>query len=371
MMRWENRLLMNYGLFNTMVLKTRIIFFAVVVNATLFCKALTIILSIFISMKKIFLFIFTAALFSPCKNSLAQSGDGRFKPIDDYVQSLGSLDTLNAGTISYILTKKFPDNMDKARAIFYWVANNISIDLKLAKKGSNEKMFGDDVLKTRKANANGFATLFQDMCSVAKIRCLTVDGYIKKTVEDINNKPDEFNHTWAVVQLGQSPESWFYVDPEWASGYTDEKFTVFTKKFDDNYFFADKTLFNLQHFPDNMAWQLGGNGAKSAKDFFSQPIVKKEAVEFGLRSFIRAEGFIKASNKKPAAFNFRANSNNKIEIVSLQLGSGKKTRTKTVDYTLNSGVVSFSYKFDEEDSYPVTILINNKPVLGYFIEISE
>ncbi len=318
-----------------------------------------------------FLLFIAVPAFFVGNNALAQSDNNRFKAIDEYVQSLGRLDTLNAGTISYVLTKKFPDNTDKTRAIFYWIANNISIDLKKAKQNSNEKMYGDEVLKTRKANANGFATLFQDMCSVAKIRCLTVDGYIKKTVEDINNKPDEFNHTWAVVQLGQSPETWFYADPEWASGYADEKFTVFTKKFDDSYFFADKALFNLQHFPDNLAWQLGGTGPKSAKDFFSQPIVQKEASEFGIRGYSPTEGIIKANTKKAVPFNIKTSANTKIEIVSLQIGKDKKSRTKTVDYTINGSTVSFSYKFDEEDSYPVSVLINNKPVLGYFVEITE
>lgn len=301
----------------------------------------------------------------------AQTGNERFKTVDEYVQSLGSLDTLNVGTISHILTKKFPESTDKVRAIFYWIANNIGIDLKMAKKGSNEKMASEVVLKTRKANANGYATLFQDMCSVAKIRCLTVDGYIKKSIEDINNVPDEFNHTWAVIQLGQSPDAWYYVDPEWASGSVDEKATVFTKKFDDRYFFANKTLFNLQHFPDNMAWQLGNSGPKSAKEFFAQPIVKKDAIEFGIGSYTPLNGFIKASIKKAVTFNFKVAANTKIDIVSLQIGTDKKSRTKTVDYSYNNGLVSFNYKFDEEDSYPVTVLINNKPVIGYFAEISE
>lgn len=328
-------------------------------------------MAIFICMKQMIPFLFGAIFVLSNYSCLAQANSNRFKTVDEYVQSLGSLDTLNMGTISYIITKKFPDNTDKARAIFYWIANNISIDLKMAKKGSNEKMMSEDVLKKRKANANGYASLFQDMCSVAKIRCLTVDGYIKKNVEDIDNVPDEFNHTWAVLQLGQSPESWYYVDPEWGSGSVDDKYTVFTKKINDSYFFADKTLFNLQHFPDNMAWQLGGSGAKTAKNFFSQPIVKKEAIEFGIRSYMPTEGFIKAKTKKPVAFNLKTSTDTKIEIVALQLGTDKKSRTKTVDYTFNNGIVSFTYNFDEEESYPITILINNKPVLGYFAEISE
>jgi uncharacterized membrane protein YciS (DUF1049 family) len=38
--------------------------------------------------------------------------------VDNYVKSLGSLDTLNMGTISYTVTKKFADPKEKVRAIF-------------------------------------------------------------------------------------------------------------------------------------------------------------------------------------------------------------------------------------------------------------
>ncbi len=302
---------------------------------------------------------------------LAQSSNGRYKVVDEYVQSLGPLDTLNMGTISYVVTKKFNDPSEKVRAIFDWVANNISLDCKAVRNGSNEKMTSDEVLKTRKANSNGYAALFQDMCSVVKIRCLTVDGYIKRTVEDLNDKPDELNHTWAVVQLGQSPETWYYVDPAMGSGYTDEKITVFTKAFNDHYFFANKSIFNLQHFADNQAWQLGGGGAKSVKDFFSMPIVNDYAYEVGLTGFLPLTGHFKANTKKPVLFSLSCGPNTKIDIVALQVGTAKKRRLKTVDYSAKSGSVGFSFKFDEEDSYPVTVMVNNKPVLEYFAEIEE
>lgn len=303
--------------------------------------------------------------------AVAQTSGSRFKTVDDYVKSLGSLDTLNMGTISYIVTKKFPDNMDKVRAIFDWIAYNISFDCKAARSNGNEKPDPENVLKFRKTNASGYAALFQDMCSVIKIRCLTVDGYAKNNVEQINEKPDEFNHTWVVVQLGLSPETWYYVDPTWGSGYTDDKVIVYTKAYNDAYFFADKTIFNYQHFPDNTAWVLGANSTKNIKDFFALPLVKDYAYEYGIRNISPLNGNIKASTKKPVSFSFKLKGNTKIDIVALMIGTDKKKRIKTVDYTLNNSMVSFNYKFDEEDSYPVTVLINNKPVLGYFAEISE
>ena len=290
--------------------------------------------------------------------------------VDNYVKSLGSLDTLNMGTISYTVTKKFADPKEKVRAIFDWIAYNINYDLKAGKNNDNEKTSTELVLKTRKATAVGFAGLFQDMCSVVKIRCLTVDGYAKFTTEQIIEKPDGLNHTWAVVQLGQSPDSWYYVDPTWASGYTDDKMTKFTKAFNADYFFADKSIFNYQHFPDNGAWLIG-EGTRSSSTFFSLPLVKSAAYEYKLGKFLPANGFIKTKLSKAVAFNIKLNTNIPIEIVSLEMGENKKKKTKTVDFTFSDGNVSFSHKFDMEDTYPVTVLVNNKPVLGYLVEASE
>jgi transglutaminase/protease-like cytokinesis protein 3 len=300
----------------------------------------------------------------------AQTFNGDYKIVDDYVKSLGSLDTLNMGTISYIVTKKFSSNTDKARAIFDWIAYNISFDCKAARNNGNEKMSSDVVLKTRKANANGYASLFQDMCSVVKIRCLTVDGYVKNDIEQINEKPDEFNHTWAVVQLGQSPDSWFYVDPTWGSGYTDEKVTTFTRAYNDAYFFADKVIFNYQHFPDNTAWLLG-SGTKSVKDFFATPLIKDHAYDFRISNFSPSSGMIKTTIKKPVRFSFRVNNNAPVDTVALLIGAEKNKKLKTVYFSYNNSVVSFTHNFEEEDSYPVTILLNNKPVMAYMVEVTE
>ncbi|MEO7768651.1 MAG: transglutaminase domain-containing protein [Ferruginibacter sp.] len=302
--------------------------------------------------------------------SLAQSFKEDFKVVDDYVKSLGPLDTLNAGTISFVVTKQFPDQKDKARAIFDWIAYNISFDLKAGKNNDNEKNYSDLILKTRKANAAGYAGLFQDMCSVVKIRCLTVNGYAKYNTEQINERPDEFNHTWAVVQLGLSPDTWYYVDPTWGSGYTDDKMTKFTKTYNDDYFFADRFIFNYQHFPDNTAWQLGP-GPKSVSSFLTLPLVKSAAYEFRLGKFTPDDGLIKTTISKAVSFNLKLSTGEPIEIVALEIGEGKKKKIKTVDHSMSRGNIVFNYKFEVEDTYPVTILINNKPVLGYLVEVGE
>jgi transglutaminase/protease-like cytokinesis protein 3 len=309
----------------------------------------------------------TIILLFVASNSFAQSSE--YKIVDDYIKDLGSLDSMNMGTISAVVTKNFPDNKFKARAIFDWIANNINFDLKGSRNGDNTVNLSDDILKTRKATSFGYAALFQDMCSAASIRCLTVDGYVKKTTDDINDKPDDFNHSWDVVQLGQTPTEWFYVDPTWGAGYTDKAVKVFTKAYNDSYFFSDKTIFNQQHFPDNIAWQLGGAGPKSVKEFYALPVVKDAAYEFGVTNFIPANGNVKTKAGKPLQFSMNVTNGSDITVVTLLFGDSKTRKSKQVDYSLSGNTLSFNYKFEDADSYPVTVAINGKEVLDYLVEI--
>ena len=190
-------------------------------------------------------------------NASAQTNGRDFTKIDAYVKSLGSLENMSMGTINNVVSNKFTDKMDKARAIYYWVAHNIVYDTKLIRSNSTSKNTPAEVLQTRKAVGIGFASLFQDMCSSADIRCLTVDGFVKYNTQQIGEKDQEINHSWAVVQLGQTPEEWFYVDPAFGSGYLNADMKEFTRAYTDAYFFTEKATFNQQHFPDNSAWKLG------------------------------------------------------------------------------------------------------------------
>ncbi|MEI9933354.1 MAG: transglutaminase domain-containing protein [Ferruginibacter sp.] len=159
-------------------------------------------------MKRSIKIIFISAFILIATNSFAQSDD--YKAVDDYVKKVGSLDTLNVGSISAIVTQPFQDKINKARAIYDWIAYNIDFDCKNARGNNNDKSSSDDVLKYRKATPTGYANLFQDMCSVVEIRCLTVDGYTKNSSDDINNPEDETNDTWDVIQLGQTSSEWYY-----------------------------------------------------------------------------------------------------------------------------------------------------------------
>ena len=301
-------------------------------------------------------------------HSTAQNNVQHNNAIDAYVQKLGKLDTLNMGTLATLVTKPFSDKKDKARAIFDWIAFNISFDLKAARSGSAQKNSTTEVLQYRKASSSGFASLFQDMCSSVNIRCLIPDGFVKVNAEQIEETKPEINHTWAVVQLGQSPEEWFYVDPAWGSGYADAEMKTFTLSFNDAYFFADKNIFNMQHYPDNEGWKLGP-APKTKKDFFSLPMVKSAAYELKLQGLYPIAGRIKTRVNQVLYILIKMDSAASISKVTLVKGDRKKQKEEDVINSFDKGLLKITCKFVDEGTYPATVKINGKELVTYLVEV--
>ena len=278
-------------------------------------------------MNKIAKKITCIVFFSVALSSYAQTKGKDFTAVDAFVKKAGTLDSMTMGTITEIITKSFSDKTEKIRAIFDWIAYNISFDCKAGRTGNAQKNSTNDVLLYRKAIGIGYATLFQDMCSSADIRCLTVDGFVKMNKNDINDTKTDINHSWAVVQLGQSPEDWYYVDPAWGSGYTDADMKTFTRAYNDAYFFSDKAVFNFQHYPDNEAWKLG-DAPKNKKDFYALPLIKAAAFEFGLKKCNPNNGYLKVKANKAQTFSFTMDGKGTVDKVVLLIGEPKKQKTK-------------------------------------------
>lgn len=318
-------------------------------------------------MKKIYLFLLILGI-----NTLkAQPVEMPLSANDEYVKNLGALETLNVATIADTLTRKFGDKKDKARAIFFWIANNISLDPKAMRSNDTKKIDPVSVVQFRKTTPLGFANLFQEMCSLANIRCLVVDGYVKKSAADINNKADEVNHSWNVVQLGESPDKWFYVDVASASGFPDSKMSVFTKQFTSEYFFADKKLFNLDHHPDNSAWELGDD-KKSMKEFYALPVIGNNAYAYGLQKPMPVTGYIKTKIATAVNFSFNYNPSRAISNISLVIGEGnKQSKPEPMNFTDNGGAVRFAYTFKKADTYPVKVMVDGKNLLEYYVEVED
>lgn len=315
--------------------------------------------------------LFYVALFISCLIPGIGHSQGKYDRIDQVVAQLGAMPDKNVATIADTISRKFSDKQDKARAFYYWIANNIALDGKAIRSNDQKKINPEQVVMNRKTTSLGFAKLFQEMCSMGNIRCLVVDGYVKHSTEDINNRADEPNHSWNVVQLGKSPEEWYYVDVARGSGFLDKKQLQFTPSFVSGYFFPEKTLFNLEHFPDNEAWLLGA-GPKGLKDFYALPVIGRGAYGLGLFKPNPVTGVIHTSIRNPVQFSFQFNGNEPIQSIELLIGEGnKQLKPAPMNFSNSGGSVNFSYQFKREDSYPVRIVVDGRDVLSYIVEATE
>jgi hypothetical protein len=313
--------------------------------------------------------IFVAALLACISFYGFAQGSGKYRAVDEKVKQFGALVSSNVATIADTITASFSDPEERARAIFYWIANNIAIDPKGTRQNNSKNNLPETVIALRKATPLGYSLLVQEMCSTAGIRCISVDGYIKRSGSEINEPADEINHSWNVIQLGKSPETWYFADAARASGYTDKKMSAFTKEFTSGFFFADRKLFNLASFPDNGAWQLGG-GVKGVKDFYALPVIGNYAFDLGLGKPTPALGFIKAKLQKAVSFSFNVNAD--IKEITIITGEDKKqSKPEPVSFDNSNGSVSFNYTFKKEDTFPMKILADGKVILEYLVEVSE
>lgn len=294
-----------------------------------------------------------------------------YSQIDQKVISLGRLDSLNVAQIADTLTRELPEKEQKARAIFTWIATNIEPDLRATKSNDNKKILPELVIASRKTTPLGFATLVQEMMSRANIRCLTVDGFLKRNSDDIGNPSDEPNHAWNVVQLGQSADQWYYLDAFLAAGSIDSRYTRFIKKFTSEYFFADRAVFNHQHYPDNTAW-LFGAGAKSLKEYYAQPVLYSSGVALGIHQIEPATGTIKTKVKSSVSFSFRTNGKAEPQKVYMVTGDERKPDAPVpVKFSYADGLLTFAHQFKRDDEYPARIVVDGNVVLEYYAIVSE
>lgn len=294
----------------------------------------------------------------------------KYASVDAKVQSFGALADFNVATIADTITRPFAEKDQKARAIYYWITHNIANDPKGTKGNDKKNNEPEKVIALRKATPLGYSLLVQEMCSDAKIRCLSIDGYLKSFAEEIINPGDEINHSWNVVQLEQSPDTWYYIDAFKGAGSLDKKMSVFTPDFTSAYFFADRQLFNLDHFPDNSAWQLGP-GPKNLKDFYALPVFSSAAYALGLGKPTPEKGLIKTKTTTPVNFQFPYNGK-EISLITLLSGEGKRQHSSApIKFSISNNTIFFSFTFKEEDEYPVIVVVDGKELVSYQLNVVE
>lgn len=308
----------------------------------------------------ILLFLFTFPLFSQ-----------NYKQVDEkvktYPKSFSKLDKL-ADQIN--IDFKTPE--EKARAIYAWIAMNVSYDVKGMKstkgvsysyrnqeeKQQIEKKMEEDLalktMKQKKAVCQGYSTLHKILCEKTGLECEIISGTSKTTPQDIGKAPGRMDHAWNAIKLNGK---WKLVDATWGAGYMDQGTGKFKKLYSDFYFLTDPDKFFLKHYPEDKKWLLTN---KTAKDFTIQPLFYRNYFESNMEIVEPNEGEIKMPKNKIFKLAIK---NCKDKNVIISMANGKNVQQ--ISPTSKKSICYYEYTL--KGSGFLNVYVNNEAIVTYKI----
>ncbi|XP_033920047.1 kyphoscoliosis peptidase isoform X2 [Melopsittacus undulatus] len=186
----------------------------------------------------------------------------QFEKLDAYVLKVNVKNSVEE--LVKALLKQARTDLEKVRAIWMWICHHIEYDVVGYHNKSQLSSKPIDVLQMGKSICEGYAELFEHMCSIAGIQCMKLSGHSKGNGYKMGQTfTGDSDHTWNAVYLDGR---WHLLDSTWGSGAVDDSFTKFTFRYNEFYFLTHPALFINNHFPDNSNWQLL-KPALTLKDF--------------------------------------------------------------------------------------------------------
>ena len=181
------------------------------------------------------------------------AADGqRFKIVDQHARQAPAGKESSVVKLAAYLTAPAQNEIEKARAIFTWMATHITYDVKAYKSKRNGDLSPEAVLKSKKAVCSGYANLFAALAKAAGLETVSITGYSKGYSYEAGIRFRETNHAWNAVKLNGK---WHLLDTTWGAGYLDER-GRFVAMFRDHFFMTPPAVFIYDHFPLQAKWQL-------------------------------------------------------------------------------------------------------------------
>lgn len=203
----------------------------------------------------------------------------------------------------------FKTDIEKVRATYYWISNNVRYDYKSANNQRNSSMsfsseerlsqyqknYAEKAMRRRLAVCEGYSQLLKFSLERLNIKCVVISGFAKTTIRDIGWISKDTNHAWNAVFLDNK---WQLIDATWSTGSRPDRPNEFS--FRDVYFLINPKQLIWSHRPENDKWQLLNNVINQSA-FFYAPIIHAGYYNSGLE-LTRMQGLIKPKENIQIAF---------------------------------------------------------------------
>lgn len=273
----------------------------------------------------------------------------------------------------------FTSEEDKARAGFAWIAQNIEYKTKGVNKiqkirfsytseedlqAQKDQFRRDLALKTitsRKALCEGYATLYQEICSLLNIECVIIPGTAKRFISEIGKSDLPSNHAWNAVKINGK---WKLVDITWAAGSIDYTKMEFIKEYTPAYFDCNPVEFTMKHYPDNQEWLLLDTNF-SKEEFSHQPAVFNDFIGKGYKIIEPENGTLSIQKGTEIDFSIK----NVPSDIQIAYHFKREKYGQLVKPIRKKNRINFSVPSQQTGKDELIIYFDNKPVLGYKISI--
>lgn len=205
----------------------------------------------------------------------------------------------DASDLGRKLTADLDSDLEKARAIFTWIAFNISYDCKKFKQGAGPIKFSGDsqasvmaqrqqwraeqlarTLKRKQGVCQDYSELFVAMAAAAGLEAVFIGGNARRQDHPFSSRLGE-SHAWNAVKIdGQ----WGLLDATWAAGKTKDGCSKFVQVFSPGFFLTPPAWFALNHLPKEEKWQLLETPITAA-DFEDRPVINYGQAVYALEGF--------------------------------------------------------------------------------------
>lgn len=321
-------------------------------------------------MKLLFSILF---LWFALTNIYAQNFDNVDSRVSLYPNRYASADQL-----ANQITKDFKNDVDRVRAIYTWLATNVSYDLKMIYNGEAQINFSysgqedlkrklaainthivNKTLRTKKAICEGYAQTFKKVSEQMGIPCMLVGGFSKVGISDIGIDPTIENHAWNAVKINNK---WFLIDATWGAGYTNGDKWV--QRFDDFFFLTDPNKFALTHYPSERGW-LFTNKSITKEEFFESPIYDKSFFSNHLRLLSPLQGELLVKPNENIVFTMGVIPNN---VTLYYIFKGDRF-SKKLEPSCSKEKCTFKIPFTHNRNTELILFANKRTVLQYKIRL--
>lgn len=336
----------------------------------------------------LFLFVVSVSAVQADDSGFASLKKLDYSKVDSFVMNLPDREYKSVEELATVLTSPFQNDAEKFRAMFMWIAENVTYDcdayhytekfnrhikfynvLRKAVSDSfveniynrNVKITPLDVIQRRTAICSGYANLLEELGDAAGVPVEKVRGYVKSSPNEISSNMNVIAHAWNVVRLNGK---WYPVDITWASGYTTGNCDSYVKEFSESYYIQSPEQFIKNHYPRKKEWQLVEQPI-TLKQFCEMPNVLEGYFKNDLDCSTSQSGLLNVKMNESVKITFRSDKELTEENVGLYLDS----------YTCDEG--SYTLKKGDDNNYTVefkpkkkgesvaTIVVNKAAAIQY------